>query len=73
MRRPRANRRDDERLDHGLSEKFPAGDPIAVGRSTSTEPPRAPLDHNAVVPAGRTNTSYVAFATVCGAAVVREF
>jgi hypothetical protein len=73
MRRPPAKQRDDERLDEGLTETFPASDPIAVGRPTSTEPPRTPLDRNAVVTAGRTNTSYVAFATVCGAAVVREF
>jgi hypothetical protein len=29
----------DELLDEGLRETFPASDPVAVGRSTGTEPP----------------------------------
>lgn len=73
MRRARAKLHEDERLDNGLKETFPASDPIAVGNPTSTEPPRRPVDREAVEIPARTNIGCVAVATVCGAALIREF
>jgi hypothetical protein len=49
--RPRRSREErsrlDARLDEALLETFPASDPIAVGRPTSTERPRRPIDRRA--------------------------
>jgi hypothetical protein len=42
------NRHLDELLDEGLRNTFPASDPVAVGRYTSTEPPSKPVDREAV-------------------------
>jgi hypothetical protein len=41
-------RHQDELLDEGLRETFPASDPVAAGHFTSTEPPSNPLDMGAV-------------------------
>ena len=48
----KANRRkqtldQEARLDEALDDTFPASDPIAVGRGTSTEPPLRSPDHKA--------------------------
>jgi len=40
----REKRHLDDLLDEGLRETFPASDPVAVGRFTSTEPPTRPMD-----------------------------
>jgi hypothetical protein len=37
----------DARLDLALMATFPASDPIAIGRSTATEPPSRPVDRRA--------------------------
>jgi hypothetical protein len=42
-----SDRKLDARLDEALVETFPASDPIAVGHSTSTEPPSRPTDRKA--------------------------
>jgi hypothetical protein len=44
-----AARMREDALDEALDDTFPASDPIAVGRPTSTEPPRAPVDRKAPV------------------------
>lgn len=44
----REKRHLDDLLDAGLRETFPASDPVAVGRFTSTEPPSRPVDRGAV-------------------------
>ena len=40
-------RRIDAMLDEALAQTFPASDPVAVGGSTSTEPPARPVDRRA--------------------------
>jgi hypothetical protein len=42
-----ADRKLDAQLDEALGDTFPASDPIAVGHSTSTEPPARPTDRKA--------------------------
>lgn len=42
-----SDRRLDAQLDDALGETFPASDPVAVGHSTSTEPPARPTDRKA--------------------------
>jgi hypothetical protein len=37
----------DARLDLALMATFPASDPIAIGRSTATEPPSRPVERRA--------------------------
>ena len=63
--------RQEERLERGLKETFPASDPIAVGKPTSTEAPRRPVDRYA--PRMRQNISRVAAGTVSGSVLVIEF
>jgi hypothetical protein len=36
----------DARLDLALVATFPASDPVAIGRSTATEPPSRPVDRS---------------------------
>jgi hypothetical protein len=42
-----AKKRKDKKLDKALDLTFPASDPIAHGKSTSTEPPCRPPDRKA--------------------------
>jgi hypothetical protein len=47
--KPGGNRKLDAQLDEALVDTFPASDPVAVGHSTSTEPPARPTDRKAPV------------------------
>jgi hypothetical protein len=47
--KPGGNRKLDAQLDEALVDTFPASDPVAVGRFTSTEPPARPTDRKAPV------------------------
>jgi hypothetical protein len=42
-----ARRKLEAELDMALAQTFPASDPVAVGRCTSTEPPARPVDRQA--------------------------
>ncbi len=44
-----SDRKLDAQLDDALGDTFPASDPVAVGHSTSTEPPARPTDRKAPV------------------------
>jgi hypothetical protein len=47
--KPDSERKLDAQLDDALTDTFPASDPVAVGGSTSTEPPARPVDRKAPV------------------------
>jgi hypothetical protein len=40
-------REQDKKLDEAVDQTFPASDPAAVGKATSTEPPKRPKDRKA--------------------------
>ena len=42
-------RETEKKVDKGLDMTFPASDPVATGKATSTEPPRRPKDRKAPV------------------------
>jgi hypothetical protein len=65
--------RQQEQFDHGLEETFSASDPIAVGRPTSTEGPRCPVDRKAPRCMRSNVGRRVAVATVGGSVIVSEF
>jgi hypothetical protein len=42
-------RRQEEKIDEAIQETFPASDPPAAGKPTSTEPPKSPKDREAPI------------------------
>jgi hypothetical protein len=42
-------KRQEEKIDEAIRETFPASDPTATGKATSTEPPKRPKDREAPI------------------------
>lgn len=42
-------KRQEEKIDEAIQETFPASDPTATGKATSTEPPKRPKDREAPI------------------------